>query len=145
MRRGRRPGVLLTVVAVLALAASAGGGKSSPGAGTAKATEKDFAISLSPTTVDAGKVTFDVTNNGPSVHEFVVFKTDLAADQLPLSKDGSQVDENGSGVTHVDEIEDVKSGSTQTLQVQLQAGKYVVICNLPGHYKLGMHAPLTVS
>jgi uncharacterized cupredoxin-like copper-binding protein len=48
-------------------------------------------------------------------------------------------------VKHIDEVEDIAAGSTQSLEVSLGSGSYVVVCNLPRHYKLGMHAPLTVS
>jgi hypothetical protein len=51
---------------------------------------------------------------GPEdTHEFVVFKTDLAADALPTASDGS-VDEEGEGVELVDEIEDIAVGDTPT-------------------------------
>jgi Sulfocyanin (SoxE) domain len=146
-------------VAVLAMVTAAcggdeggGGGSASPGiaseaaggARTVNATEKDFAIALDTSTAGSGQVDFEITNEGPSTHEFVVFETDLAPDALPLNKDGD-VDEEGKGVTHIDEVEDIASGSTESLDVSLETGGYVVICNLPGHYKLGMHAPLTVS
>lgn len=115
------------------------------GGGSVQATQKDFSIALSPGTASSGSVTFDITNNGPSTHEFVVFKTDLAEDQLPTDDSGNEVDEEGEGVAHVDEQEDIAANSSATLTVDLQPGTYVVICNLPGHYKLGMHAALTVS
>ena len=92
----------------------------------------------------AGEITFDITNDAEQTHEFVVFKTDLAPDQLPTDEDGD-VDEAGEGVEHVDEIEDIEGGSTQSLTVNLDAGSYVLICNLPGHYAQGMHAGFTAS
>ncbi len=58
---------------------------------------------------------------------------------------GNIVDEEGTGVTHVDEVEDVQIGTPQDLTVDLQAGNYVVLCNLPAHYGLGMHASFSVS
>jgi uncharacterized cupredoxin-like copper-binding protein len=151
--------VLVSALSVLALVAAAcggddntGGGESSAatttaapaGSGTVNATEKDFAIALDSSTATSGQVDFEITNEGPSTHEFVVFKTDLAPDALPLNKDGD-VDEEGKGVKHIDEVEDIAAGSSESLDVNLDPGSYVVICNLPGHYKLGMHAPLTVS
>jgi uncharacterized cupredoxin-like copper-binding protein len=111
---------------------------------TVNATEKDFAISLDETQVSSGDVTFDVANQGPSTHEFVVFRTDLAQDQLPTGSDGT-VNEDAKGLTHVDEVEDIASGSAGTLDVTLQPGHYVFICNLPGHYAAGMHAEVTVG
>jgi uncharacterized cupredoxin-like copper-binding protein len=107
--------------------------------------EKDFEISLTSTSAPAGKITFAVSNDGPSTHEFVVFDTDLAADQLPTDSEGD-VDEEGDGVTHVDEIEDIAAGtSDNVLDVDLEAGSYVLICNLPGHYNLGMRTAFTVQ
>ncbi|MEA2556917.1 MAG: hypothetical protein QOG88_455 [Actinomycetota bacterium] len=115
------------------------------GTGDVGVAEKDFAISLDSSSAPAGKVTFTVANAGPSVHEFVVFKTDLPEDQLPTDSKGD-VDESGTGVTHIDEIEDIAAGSTDsTLKVDLESGSYVLICNLPGHYGLGMHASFTVE
>jgi uncharacterized cupredoxin-like copper-binding protein len=136
----------LSVLAVVVLAlgaASCGGGGNSVGA-----TLSDFKIDLGSSSGKSGEVTFKVKNNGPSVHEFVVFKSELAPDQLPTKQDENGieiVDEEGEGVEAVDEIEDIKVGSSQELKVTLQPGKYVLICNLPAHYKQGMHAALTVT
>jgi uncharacterized cupredoxin-like copper-binding protein len=138
---------LMTLAAVFVLAAFAAGCGGSD-EGTVNATLKDFAITVDPTTAPAGDVTFDITNDGPSQHEFVVFKTDLAPDQLPMTEDENGVpivDEEGEGVEHVDEVEDINSGSSDTLAVSLTAGNYVLICNLPSHYQQGMHTALTVS
>ncbi len=108
------------------------------------ATEKDFAISLDTSSAAAGSTSFTVSNDGPSEHEFVVFKTDLAPSDLPLDADGN-VDEEGAGVTHVDEIEGIGTGCTSSLTVDLAAGNYVLICNLPGHYQAGMNVGYTAS
>jgi uncharacterized cupredoxin-like copper-binding protein len=107
-------------------------------------TEKDFTVELDTTSAKAGSTSFEVDNEGPSTHEFVVFATDLAPDALPVGADGN-VDEEGDGVTHIDEIEDIGSGCQASLTVDLDAGNYVLICNLPGHYAAGMHAPLKVK
>ena len=131
-------------VGVAMVAAILGGCSSSGGV---KATESDFKIALDSTSASSGDVTFNVVNDGPSVHEFVVFKTDLAEDSLPTKKENGAVivDEEGSGLTRIDEIEDIAEGDTQDLTVDLDAGKYVLICNLPTHYQLGMHAAFTVE
>ena len=104
----------------------------------------DFTVTVDPDSAPAGEVTFDITNDAGQTHEFVVFQTDLAPDQLPTDE-GGDVDEAGAGVEHVDEIEDIEAGSTESLTVNLDAGSYVLICNLPGHYGQGMHAGFTVS
>ena len=50
-------------------------------------------------------------NDAEQTHEFVIFKTDLPQDQLPTNSDGD-VDEEGTGVTHIDEIEGIVGAST---------------------------------
>ena len=112
--------------------------------GGVSATLADFSITLDSDSASAGEVTFDVTNDAEQTHEFVVFQTDLAPDQLPTDENGD-VDEAGEGVTLVDEIEDIEGGSSESLTVNLDAGSYVLICNLPGHYQQGMHTSFTAS
>lgn len=130
------------IIAGAALAAQAcGGGASSPI--TVKATEKDFAINVDQGSVTHGKLQLQVTNEGPSEHELVVLKTDDAADDLPVS-DG-QAEEDSEGVEHVDEVEQLSAGQTDQLDLNLDAGNYVLICNLPGHYSQGMRIAFRVS
>ena len=112
--------------------------------GGVSATLADFSITLDSDSAPAGEVTFDVTNDAEQTHEFVVFQTDLAQDQLPTDENGD-VDEEGEGVTLVDEIEDIEGGSSESLTVNLDAGSYVLICNLPGHYQQRMHTSFSAS
>lgn len=112
---------------------------------TVAATVKDMSITLDQTTIPAGEVTFNVTNEGPSVHELIVLKTDLAPDALPLDKSGAAVDEEASGVTPMGEVEDVPAGEMMSFTTTLEPGSYVVICNIEGHYSAGMHTALTVT
>jgi len=132
---------LLVVPAAAALALAVG---SCGGGGGIGATEADYSITLDESSAPAGDVTFDVTNDAEQPHEFVVFKTDLAEDALPVDADGN-VDESGEGVELVDELEDIAPGDNPSLTVTLDAANYVIICNLPGHYKQGMHTAFTVS
>jgi uncharacterized cupredoxin-like copper-binding protein len=39
----------------------------------------------------------------------------------------------------------VPSCATKTLTADLKPGRYVLICNLPGHYAMGMWFPLVVA
>jgi uncharacterized cupredoxin-like copper-binding protein len=107
-------------------------------------TLKEFSVAVTPASTPGGEIHFALHNAGKAEHEFVVFKTDLDPAALPLDKDGN-VDEEGQGVKHIGEQEDIKPDSTPTLSLSLDPGKYVVLCNLPGHYKAGMHTALTVS
>jgi uncharacterized cupredoxin-like copper-binding protein len=132
----RRLLVLIGAVALLVSGCGGGGGIG--------VTLSDYKIEPAETSASAGDVTFDVTNEAEQTHEFVVIKTDLPEDQLPTDEKGD-VSETGEGMEIVDEIEDVEAGSTQSLTVNMAAGSYVFICNLPGHYRQGMHASFTVS
>jgi uncharacterized cupredoxin-like copper-binding protein len=131
--------LVVPAAVMLGLTAASCGGDGGIGA-----TEADFSITLDESSAAAGELTFDVTNDAEQTHEFVIFQTDLAEDALPTADDGS-VDEEGEGVTLIDEIEDIEAGSTQSLTVTLDAGSYVFICNLPGHYAQGMHTTFTAS
>jgi len=109
--------------------------------GGISATEKDFAIDLASSSAPAGSVTFNISNEGPSTHEFVIVKSDDAPDALPV-KD-NEVEEDKLDV--VDEAEDIAPSTTGTLTTDLEAGSYVIICNVTGHYEAGMHTAFTVS
>jgi uncharacterized cupredoxin-like copper-binding protein len=114
-------------------------------AATVSVTEKDFNITPSVTTFKGGLVDFSISDNGPSEHEFLIFKADGAPDQLPLGPDG-RVDESNANVTKVfDSGANIPIGGTKTFHVALAPGNYVMVCNLPGHYKAGMHTAITVS
>jgi uncharacterized cupredoxin-like copper-binding protein len=128
----------MTVAGALLLGACGG----ASGGGTINVTLKDTGITLDQSTVSAGTVVFDTKNVGTVVHEFVVIKTDLAADKLPPStSEPGQMLEDGS----VGEIEDVAINGTKQLTLKLEPGKYVLMCNLPGHYAVGMHVGLVVK
>ncbi|NJC97818.1 MAG: hypothetical protein C3F07_06520 [Anaerolineales bacterium] len=107
-----------------------------------------FKITLSQDSAKAGDIVFHVHNDATDLkHEFVIFKTDLAPDALPMNSEGA-VDENGAGVTHIDEVE-VEPGQAADLKVNLQPGNYVLICNINDnneeHYQHGMYVGFTVK
>jgi azurin len=102
---------------------------------------EDFAVVLDVDSAGAGEVTFEVANDGATLHNFLVIRTDLATDDLPL--DGAAVDEDAVDV--VGRTGDIASGETETVAVSLDAGSYVLICNIPGHVQLGMTVALTIE
>lgn len=107
-------------------------------------TVKDFSIAMERSTVGSGFVTFVITNEGPSTHEFVLFLTDMAADKLPL--ENGEVNEESSDLELEGEAEGIVPGpTTSILRPNLPPGHYAVICNVPGHYLAGMHTELTVT
>jgi hypothetical protein len=74
--------------------------------------------------------------------KLVVLRTNVSHGALPQK--GGRVKERGA-VRVVDEVEDVQPGSKRSLTVRLAPGRYVLICNLAGHYAAGMHAALRVT
>jgi uncharacterized cupredoxin-like copper-binding protein len=138
----------LAAVALLGAACSGsdGGGSGSGDASSGTSvtgTVQDFSISVDPSSASAGKVTFEVTNDGPSVHEFVILETGLAEDALPVEE--GLVPEDSPDLTLVGELEDLEPSSTTTLEEDMSAGSFVIICNIAGHYQQGMHAAFTVE
>jgi uncharacterized cupredoxin-like copper-binding protein len=103
----------------------------------------DKMIQLDPGTANAGLVTFEVNNaaSGETEHEFVVLKTDMDDARLPVHK--GQVTE--SRFKKMGEVEDLARGSTRRLSLKLAPGHYVLICNRPGHYEMGMHTSFVVA
>ncbi|WP_206997203.1 plastocyanin/azurin family copper-binding protein [Trinickia mobilis] len=108
-----------------------------------KATLLSNAIHLDTSQVKAGTVTFDVHNAAENnlVHELVVLKTPVADDALPVRK--GQVPERK--FQKMGEVEDVAPGKSRRLTIKLFPGHYVLVCNKPGHYSMGMHTSLTVT
>jgi len=104
---------------------------------------KTYSVAPNPTTAKAGGVTFNVTNAATDQqHEFVVIKSDLAADQLPVGSDSTVTED---AVEVVDEVAELDPGKTGSVTVNLAAGQYVLICNRPGHYQAGMHTSFAVT
>ncbi|HEX6621267.1 MAG TPA: hypothetical protein VF024_16505 [Solirubrobacteraceae bacterium] len=109
-----------------------------PAAHASAVTLSEFNVAPKPTAVASGPVTFNVSNAGNVQHEFVVLKTSKPASDLLK---GGRADESGN----VGEIGAVKPGQTKALKLNLAAGHYALICNLPGHYAAGQYADLTVK
>jgi hypothetical protein len=91
----------------------------------------DFRIVPYQSTVAAGKVTFVATNGGKVPHEMVVVRTDSRPRDLLK---GAKASEAGS----VGEIGEFKAGGTARVTLDLKPGHYLLLCNLPGHFKAGM-------
>jgi uncharacterized cupredoxin-like copper-binding protein len=106
-------------------------------------TLKDFHIGTAVPSVAGGDVVLQVHNDAPATHEFVVVRTNLPADGLPLGPDGLSVNEDW--LDGVGELNDVGAGTVGTLPLTLAPGRYVFFCNLDGHYLGGMHAVLEVG
>jgi uncharacterized cupredoxin-like copper-binding protein len=136
---------LAVAFAVVAFRGDGGAAEAAPSAQTTtiQVTIGNNSMTATPSSAPAGEINFVVSNAGSMNHEFVIIRTDLAVDALPVA--GGQVDENGAGVQVIDEIEPFAPGTEQTISVNLTSGAYVLICNLPGHYQLGIRTTFTVT
>jgi hypothetical protein len=103
--------------------------------------ERDFAIKA-PKRIRAGEVMLQVTNTGPDTHELLLVHTN--GHELPLRLDNLTVDEDRLKPRTVGTLEDVKPGTHRTWKLRLAAGRYVLFCNMSGHYLGGMHRELIV-
>jgi uncharacterized cupredoxin-like copper-binding protein len=110
---------------------------------TVKAALHNNTIQLDTNQVKTGIVTFEASNvsDASLIHELVVLKTDVPADQLPVIK--GKVTEKQ--FKKMGEVEDVAAGESKRLTLKLPAGRYVLICNEPGHYEMGMRTSLLVT
>jgi uncharacterized cupredoxin-like copper-binding protein len=105
----------------------------------------DYAVN-GPASLPAGKYEVVITNRGTVPHELVIFGTKRTAAALPLQKDGSVDEESGALTNVLDSGSSLAPGETRVVFADLTSpGHYAMVCNLAGHYHLGMHADLTVS
>ena len=98
----------------------------------------EWKLTPSRATVRPGRITFVVRNDGSMPHEFVVLRTDRAAKGLPI-RGGKAVEVGRRG-----KLSQMASGASKRLSLRLGSGKYVLICNLLGHYQAGQAATLRV-
>ena len=110
-----------------------------------------MSVRLSPTSVPAGAVSLRVSNTGAFTHELVVLPLTggTRPGQRAVGSDGT-VSETGSlGEASNDcgagEGDGIKPGDAGWVSLHLAAGRYELMCNLPGHYAAGMYAELDVT
>lgn len=106
-----------------AMSGSANSAAGGPAGNVTPITERDFKFDTPDVAVN-GTVSLEVMNAGPTVHDLTI--RDSAGKVLG-------------------ETADLKPGTSETLTVDLPAGKYVIFCSLPGHESLGLKGTLTVT
>jgi len=132
--------LLSTVAGLTALALpAAGAGEARRGGIPIRIVERDFTIKAERV-VRAGDVTLSVRNAGPEDHELIVVRLQ---GRLPFRRDGLTVDEDALEPQTIGSLEPGLPGSTRTLRVPLAPGRYLLFCNMTGHYLGGMHVVLT--
>ena len=110
----------------------------------AKLAQASMGMKLSRPSAPAGVVTFQVTNTSKdTVHEMIVMYMADPTKALPYITAENRVDEDKAG--DKGEVSELDPGASGTLTVALQPGKYLLICNVPGHYAAGMWVPFEVT
>lgn len=136
------------VIAGVAVVAACSGGSDVT---TVEVQLTDYEITANKVSVPAGETKLAVRNDGRIAHELAVVRTDLAPDALPRNPDGT-ADEGGAGVDVVDRIQ-LGPGASGDLELDLDAGSYALVCNLPpdaaqhtpAHYERRMYAGFSVT
>ena len=94
-------------------------------------------ININPKNAATGNVRFDVTNLASNlVHEVLIARILDEKQLLPYDQSRNKVDVEGmQTLGSVSEIDPNKSAS---LTLNLKPGKYILYCNIAGHYMAGM-------
>jgi uncharacterized cupredoxin-like copper-binding protein len=105
----------------------------------------DFKVGMSASTFATGQHAVVISNGGTVQHELLVFRADLDAAAYPVDAAGNIIEE-GPGITKVSDGANIDPGQSQNRTVELvTAGRYLFVCNLPGHFKAGMFVQVTVT
>jgi len=103
-----------------------------------------MSIRIDKPSIKAGTVTFEVTNWSRSViHEMLIVAVDNPTAPLPYDYVQGRVPEEQVKV--LGEVEGLQPNATESLSVALEAGSYLLICNIVGHYASGMVTPFSVA
>jgi uncharacterized cupredoxin-like copper-binding protein len=130
--------VALTLFAV-ACGSSSPDGAAPPGGQAVRVKVSDFAIKA-PQRIAAGNVVFEVRNEGPDTHELILVRAN--GGELPLRRDDVTIDEDALEPRTVSVLEDDNPRTVRAWKVRVAPGRYVLICNMSGHYLGGMKTEL---
>lgn len=101
-------------------------------------------INASPRQVRPGPVTFKVTNLASKiVHEVIVAKLPEGLDKLPYDEQATMVNEDA--LQAFGSVKEIDPSRSAALTLTLKPGKYMLYCNLPGHYMAGMWTVIDVQ
>jgi uncharacterized cupredoxin-like copper-binding protein len=134
-------GLAVGAVTLLTTALALSGAAVGADAPVQRITERDFHIAA-PKHLRAGVVRLLVHNRGPDAHELIVVREQ--GSRLPLRRDRQTVDEEALDRFEAGALEPGEPGGTRELRVRLSPGRYVLFCNMSGHYLGGMSAVLVV-
>ena len=113
----------------------------------------EWIVEPDPTTAAAGSVEFVASNEGGETHELVIVKGD-DADALPIDDTGKIQEDDLEEGTFIGEIEEFEAGTEASATFDLDAGNYLLFCNIveeeddgsfESHFLEGMVNTITVS
>jgi uncharacterized cupredoxin-like copper-binding protein len=105
---------------------------------------REYQVEVPATTISPGLKTLRISNFGTMPHELLVFRSDLDPSAYPML-DGN-INEEDPSITKVSDGDNLAPGTVQTRPTDLTTpGKYLFVCNLPGHFRMGMYAVVTVA
>ena len=134
------PKLLLSLVALVGAAVVVAGPiGAAPAKTLVKVQLKEFKVLPSPAQAKSGAVSFAAKNTGKVDHELVVLKTNTPPAKLTVK--GGKAVETGK----VGRVGPLKPGASKSLTLTLKSGKYVLLCNLPGHYQAGQRIGFTAT
>ncbi len=102
----------------------------------------EFRISPKAAKAKAGTVRIKAKNAGDGEHELVLARTRRKPGKLPTNKNG---DVREGAIHVIGEISELSPGEAGKTKLQVKSGKYVMFCNVPGHYAQGMYGKLTIK
>jgi uncharacterized cupredoxin-like copper-binding protein len=128
---------------MLPLAGCAGSSQPAAGAPVVGVSERDFHISTTTTHIAAGDVELRVHNAGPDQHELITLPERPGG--VPLRNDGLTVNEEAIQSSEPGSLDPASAGATRYLRVRLEPGRYLLFCNMAGHFMAGMKTTLVVG
>ena len=134
-----------TLIIVGLVQRPAGGLGVPPGSHVVHVDEFDYGFRMPSGPLPAGEIVLVDTNRGSIPHELVMFKTANANAKMPMRKDGDVDEESSSLEAVMDSGSSLAPGESRIITAELEPGTYVIVCNLPAHFRLGMHQLVTVK
>lgn len=103
-----------------------------------------MAISVNPDHAKRGAVRFDVTNLASSiVHEVIVAEINEDTKILPYDESRGKVD--SEQLLTLGSVNEIAPNKSVSLTLNLGPGKYLLYCNIAGHYMAGMWTVVEVQ
>ena len=136
--------VLATALSTIALAAPAQIVAITLQDASAEPSITGMVIKIAPAKVRAGRVILEAVNQSKSlVHEVLVVPALPQPKELPYDAKTDTVVEKR--IHSLGEISELEPGARGKLSLELKPGKYLLLCNQPGHFKAGMSTTLVVE